>query len=263
MCLVLREGAGADARMLRSQAEAFVKAEIFNFCRLFRAERLDEVLQNVDQINFAVEGNPGDLAQEVRTLFEAEWRLRVLLVGGEEWMAFCREAAPEAKWLVANNTEDALLKLGSDDVDLALLDLWLGRPPGTNALLAHMGDSRAYLLHDGKFQQRTHDHSLVQLLIDTGDITPQEAAEHPSRGQITRYVGMPGEALPEVLLIDIAAGDRLLLCTDGLTGMVPEQELCDIMLNQRTPRQACRALIAAANEAGGLDNITALVVDVH
>ena len=130
MCLVLREGGGGDARTLRSQAEAFVKAEIFKFCRLFRAERLDEVLQKVDVVHFTVEGDPRDLAPEVRTLFEKDERPRVLLVAGEKWTAFCHEATPQVEWLAANTPEDALQVLAAEEVDVALLDLWLGRTAG-------------------------------------------------------------------------------------------------------------------------------------
>jgi protein phosphatase len=87
------------------------------------------------------------------------------------------------------------------------------------ALIGHMGDSRAYLWRTGSLQQLTHDHSLVQLLLDCGEITPDEIARHPGRSQLTRFVGMAHPVLPEVSLVDLRSADRLLLSSDGLTDM--------------------------------------------
>ena len=133
---------------------------------------------------------------------------------------------------------------------------------GGNVLVAHMGDSRAYRLREGHLEQLTKDHSIVQLLIETGDIRPEEAARHPARGQVTRSVGMEGEPLPEVQMIDVVAGDRLLLCTDGLTGMLADDDIANMVGPGLSAQEACRHLIEAALDAGGEDNITVLVVDV-
>lgn len=128
------------------------------------------------------------------------------------------------------------------------------------ALIAHMGDSRAYLWREHTIKLLTRDHSLVQALLDAGETTVEQAADHPARGQLTRHVGMQGDPLPDARWLDLRAGDRLLLCTDGLTGMLDDRLLLLTLNEHPDPQGACRALVDAANEAGGTDNITALVV---
>jgi protein phosphatase len=133
---------------------------------------------------------------------------------------------------------------------------------GAWGLLGHLGDCRAYLFHDGVLKRLTRDHSLVQLLLDSGDVTPAQAADHPARGQLTRYLGMETEPLPEARVVAMGAGDRLLLCSDGLTSQVGEDVIGKILGRVRLRTEACERLVTAANAAGGQDNVTALILDV-
>ena len=130
------------------------------------------------------------------------------------------------------------------------------------ALIGHLGDSRAYLLHEGRLRLLTQDHSLAQALVANGAITTGQAADHPGRARLTRYVGMKDAALPEVQVVPLAPGDRLLLCTDGLHGLVPHKRLETILSRSNGVTDTCHQLIAAAKKAGGTDNVTAVVVAV-
>lgn len=130
-----------------------------------------------------------------------------------------------------------------------------------HTFIAHMGDSRAYLFRHGELRQLTQDHSVVAILLRQGEITAEEAKHHPARGRISRYVGMEAEAYPDVQCFPTAVGDRLLLCTDGLTGMVSDSVIREVLSEFPDPDRACRVLVEAANVAGGKDNITAVVVD--
>ena len=131
-----------------------------------------------------------------------------------------------------------------------------------NVYLCHAGDSRAYLIRDGKLTQLTHDHSYVQELVDCGTITEEEAEHHPQKNIITKALGVDYRLEPEFTAAKLKRKDRLLLCTDGLTNMVPVEEM-EKLLAQGTFYDLPDRLIEAANAHGGSDNITALLLAVE
>ncbi|MGH2641776.1 MAG: Stp1/IreP family PP2C-type Ser/Thr phosphatase [Actinomycetota bacterium] len=131
---------------------------------------------------------------------------------------------------------------------------------GANALIAHVGDSRAYLLREGKLRQLTTDHTLVERMVKSGEITEAEADVHPHKNVLTRALGTDQEVEVDEDTIALLDGDQLLLCSDGLTGMVTEDQIQAIMENSDQPQQAADRLVKAANRAGGIDNISVVVL---
>jgi serine/threonine protein phosphatase PrpC len=130
------------------------------------------------------------------------------------------------------------------------------------AHLGHVGDSRAYLLRAGALRQLTDDHTLVNRMVKAGEITPQEAGTHPHRNVLTRSVGTEPEVDVDVEDVPLIDGDRLLLCSDGLTGMVTEAQIRAILEATPDPQDAADRLIKAANRAGGIDNTTVVILDI-
>jgi protein phosphatase len=133
---------------------------------------------------------------------------------------------------------------------------------GGQALVAHLGDSRVYLCRSGALQLVTRDHSLVQELLDRGVISAEEAAAARSNGGPTRFLGMHGVATADIQVLDLHDADRLLLCSDGLTEMLTDGDIERLMAAPSEPQAICQELVDAANAAGGLDNITALVIEI-
>lgn len=130
--------------------------------------------------------------------------------------------------------------------------------------LLHVGDSRAYRLRGDALERLTDDHSFVRELISQGQITTEDARKHPYRHMLTRAVGVNADVEPEQRAVDVAAGDVFLLCTDGVSGTLSEEEIKRLLaLGRRSPEEACRALVDAAIAAGGRDNATAIVVHVE
>ena len=128
--------------------------------------------------------------------------------------------------------------------------------------LAHVGDSRMYLLRDGRLERITRDHTVVEQMVDQGRMTAEDAKIHPQRSILTRALGVDEDIQVDEADVDVRPGDRVLLCSDGLTGMVDEDRILSILTATPAPQAACAALIEAANQAGGQDNITAVVLDV-
>lgn len=142
------------------------------------------------------------------------------------------------------------------------LTLAVPLPKDHKVYFAHIGDSRAYAIEKEEIYQVTKDHSLVQELVVNGDITEEEAKEHPKRNVITRALGTESEVWPDVFSIDFSfeAEHYLLLCTDGLSNAMEEEEIKRVVQNSESIEEACEDLINKANERGGHDNITVLIL---
>ena len=156
----------------------------------------------------------------------------------------------------ARSSEDLKVAGMGTTLTAALID-------GDGLHLAHVGDSRAYLLRAGSLRQLTEDHTLVNRMVKAGEITREEAAVHPHRNVVTRALGTEPEIPVDEQSVALLEGDRILLCSDGLTGMVTEDQIQAIMESADDPQQAADRLIRAANRAGGIDNTTAVVLDVR
>lgn len=129
-------------------------------------------------------------------------------------------------------------------------------------LIGQVGDSRAYLLRDGTLSQITRDHSYVQEQVDAGLLTPEQARTHPYSNVITRCVGANEEVVPDIYYGRIRTGDIILLASDGLTGMLEDEQLAAILQGEGGPDSWVDRMIADANRRGGLDNITVVVVRI-
>ena len=154
-----------------------------------------------------------------------------------------------------STSEEQLLGMGTT-ITVALV-----KPE--SLIVAHVGDSRAYVLHAGELAQVTDDHSWVGEMVRRGEITPAQAAVHPHRSVITRALGTDGDVTPDTTEVPLAPGDRLLLCSDGLTGMVTDQVIAELLQQGDDPQETADALVMAALAGGGEDNVTVIVVHVE
>lgn len=155
------------------------------------------------------------------------------------------------------SSDDALEGMGTT---LLACYLYEGR-----AVLGHVGDSRAYLFASGRLLPLTRDHSLVEEMVENGNLTPEEAFDHPKRHIITKAIGTNPDVEAEVKSVDLRAHDKpmLLLCSDGLTDAVREEEMERICKRSLSVEQISKELMALALERGGLDNITVAVIDIE
>ena len=156
----------------------------------------------------------------------------------------------------------AVLLGGLEVWEGAIIAAVLAQHEGAPAwLLANLGDSRAYRVEGGSLEQVTVDHSVVQELVDTGLITEAAAAEHPERHVITRSLGGNQRSEPDLFVLPLAAAPRLVLCSDGISGMLDHEQMRGVLAADADPGRAAEALLAAALDAGGRDNATVVVVD--
>jgi len=133
--------------------------------------------------------------------------------------------------------------------------------PDASGWVAHIGDSRAYRMREGRIAPITADHSVVGSMVRQGLISAEEAEVHPRRNEILRSVGVEAVVQSEIREVDLAGGDQYLLCSDGLTGMVTDEEI-ELILHRESPDQAVRSLVDDANERGGTDNITVQIAAI-
>jgi len=158
-----------------------------------------------------------------------------------------------------NEAQKAVLQYapgGGTTITIALL-------LGEQVTVSHVGDSRAYfILPERTLKRITKDHSLVQHMVDLNQITESEAAVHPQKNVLLKAVGQPDPYLPDTQTLQILPGAQLLLCSDGLWGVVPEKEILEITSSEKDPISACQKLVKAANKGGGPDNISVILVRI-
>ncbi len=218
-----------------------------------RDENEDSLLVDDHLDLFAVaDGMGGHRAGEVASATALE-ALRASVASGEPIGDAIRKA------------NAAVLEKAAQDDDLSGMGTTLTAVvsrPAREIVVGHVGDSRAYIFRDGELRQLTADHSLVEELVRDGRLTPEQAAVHPQRAIITRALGIEPDLEVDLYERALETGDRVLLCSDGLTNMVRPDDIAAILRRESHPARAAERLVDAANEAGGDDNVTAVVLDV-
>lgn len=162
-----------------------------------------------------------------------------------------------------HNANKAIFQKAAKDPDLTgmgttITAMWADV---RSAQIAHVGDSRAYLLRDGQLSRLTTDHTVVNRLVQQGRILPEDADRHPQRSYLERALGVDPEVEVDVHVLDMAPGDRVLLCSDGLFGMIDDDLIQNVMVSEESPQRAAERLCEEAVHAGGNDNVTTVVVD--
>lgn len=221
------------------------------------------VFQNQEKIKLAIvaDGMGGHQAGDVAS------HLAVLDLGKTWENSNLTDQEDVIQWLLKNiqvenerifekgQKDPSQAGMGTTIVAVVILD--------QTVLLAHVGDSRFYLIRNGKIKQITEDHSLVNELVKSGEITPEQANHHPRKNVLIRSIGIPGTVEVDLTDLEVIVGDKLVLCSDGLTNMVSDADIMRIIDEAANLDEALDDLVAAANLAGGTDNITVLLVDYN
>lgn len=199
----------------------------------------------------------GEVASEMAARLVAETYRPARGMSDDELMAQMVAAIRAANTAIFERTlqEQDKRGMGTTVTVLALLP--------RRYLIGQVGDSRAYILRGGSLTQVTKDHSYVQEQVDAGRLSPEEARVHPYANVITRCVGSSGDVVPDLYIGTLEAGDLLLLASDGLTGMMEDEDLQAILEQDGSLEDRVDALIAEANRRGGLDNITVILVQIE
>ena len=208
------------------------------------------------------DGMGGMAAGEVASRLAIQTLVQIVLEV-PDWILLVDElSAPELKTRVSEYLQEIdseISKQQATDPSLAGMGttMTLAYSLGSEAFVGHVGDSRAYLFRDGTTQQLTQDHTHVQRLVSAGAISRQQAATHRLRGVLTQAIGgQSGQLRVEVHRLQLRERDRLLLCTDGLTDMVPESSIAEALARERPAQEICQDLVDLALEAGGRDNVS-------
>jgi len=173
----------------------------------------------------------------------------------EDLQALLRNSFEEANRAVVNMGVEQDSNMGTTLCAILVND-------SNDVVVGNVGDSRIYLLRDGALSQISQDHSLVAFLVQLGELTEEEARDHPSGNILVRSIGSMQDVEVDLFHLKSQTGDRILLCSDGLWGEVNDEELLSLLLSNESPGDACAALIEAANDNGGRDNSTLIVVNV-
>ncbi len=162
------------------------------------------------------------------------------------------------------HAHDQIRRAGEDDSSLRGMGTTLIATvvDGDSAIIGHIGDSRAYALRDGALTQLTEDHSWVHEQVSAGHLSEAQAREHPFKSVVTRALGGEQPSDADLRRVKLEKGDLLVLCSDGLTGMLTDDEIVDILLEGGSLEERCERLVEAANERGGVDNITVVLLAV-
>lgn len=190
----------------------------------------------------------GTFMQEIRALLRADMTAGQL----RELASFCVAKANTAVY------QRALQEPAYQGMGTTLVSAVAGE---RDAVICNIGDSRAYLIHNGEMTRITHDHSVVQTLVENGDITAEEARTHPNRNLITRALGPDETTLCDAFDVSFAHGDKILLCTDGLVVTATDEEICRIVCADKRAEEKLDDLIALAKAQGAPDNVTAVLIE--